>query len=306
MTRIIASLGPAFAGAFFMVAAGGLFAAVNTLVQYGAMIYGIAPTKLAFWQYLIALLFSVPWLWAHGVAALRTKSLGFHLLRVGFAAAGVQLWVTGLAHVPIWQAIALIMLAPMFVTLGATQFLGEVATVQRWTAVATGFAGGMVILAPWSDSFSLYALLPVGAAAFWAASSVVTKHLTRSETPESLTVYLLLLLTPINAAVAWGDGFALDFGLAGLLLLSTGILTALAQYAIARAYSHADAAFLQPFDNVKLVFNVLLGVAVFGFYPPGSLWIGAALIVGASSWLLSLEGGRNGAAAPQCRRGSAG
>ncbi|MDV7143643.1 DMT family transporter [Tropicimonas sp. TH_r6] len=291
MTRIPNAFGPMAAGAFFMIAAGALFAAVNTLVQYGAMVQGIAPARLAFWQYLIAFCFSLPWLWAHGIAALRTRALGWHLLRVGFAAAGVQLWVAGLAHVPIWQAIALIMLAPMFVTIGAVVFLREVASAQRWTAVAVGFAGGMVILAPWSEAFTPHALLPVGAAAFWAASSVVTKFLTWRETPESLTVYLLLLLTPVNAAVAWGDGFGLDFGTSGLLLLSTGLLTALAQYAIARAYSLADAAYLQPFDHVKLVFNVLLGAAVFGFYPPGSLWIGAALIIGASSWLLLQEEG---------------
>lgn len=289
MTRISASLGPTAAGALFMIAAGALFAAVNTLVQHGAMVHGIAPSRLAFWQYLIALLFSVPWLFAHGAAARRTRSLGWHLLRVGFAAAGVQCWVAGLAHVPIWQAVALIMLAPIFVTIGATRFLGEAATMRRWIAVATGFVGGMIILAPWSDAFTAHSLLPVAAAAFWAASSVVTKRLTRSDSPEALTVYLLLLLTPINALVALGEGGGLASGSAGLLLLSTGILTAMAQYAIARAYSLADAAFLQPFDNVKLVFNVVLGVVVFGFWPPGSLWIGAALIIGASSWLLSQE-----------------
>ncbi|NDR57086.1 DMT family transporter [Aliiruegeria sabulilitoris] len=291
MTRIIASLGPAAAGAFFMISAGALFAAVNTLLQYGAMVHGLPSTKLTFWQYLIALLFSLPWLWSNGIKAMRTKSLGLHLLRVGFAVAGVQLWAAGLAHVPIWQAIALIMLSPMFVTLGATHFLAEETTLQRWAAVAVGFGGGMLILAPWSDAFTPYALLPVAAAALWASSSLVTKKLTDTESPESLTVYLLLLLTPINALVAWDGGLSLDVGPSGLLLICTGLLTALAQYAIARAYSLADAAYLQPFDNVKLLFNVVLGVAVFGFYPQGSLWIGAALIIGASSWLLSQESG---------------
>ena len=215
MTRLLRPFGPAVSGAFFMVAAGALFGVVNTLLQYGTMVYGIAPATLAFWQYLIALLFALPWLRANGLAALRTRALGWHLIRVGFAAAGVQLWVAGLAHVPIWQAIALILLSPIFVTIGATTYLGERATLQRWTAVAVGLAGGMVILAPWSDAFSGYALLPVAAAAFWAAASVMTKRLTRKETPESLTVYLLLLLTPVNVAVAWGDGFGLDIGAAG-------------------------------------------------------------------------------------------
>lgn len=289
MTRFLTSLGPAYAGTFLMIAAGALFAVVNTLMQYGAMVQGVAPARLAFWQYLVALVVAVPWLMARARGALRTRALPGHLLRVAFAAAGVQLWVMGLAHVPIWQAIALIMLSPFFVTLGAGALLGEATTAERWAAVLTGFAGGAVILAPWSDAFQIYALFPVGAAALWAASSLMTKRLTRSESPETLTVYLLLLLTPVNAAVAWGDGLGLDFGVSGLVLLSAGALTALAQYALVRAYAVADAAYLQPFDHVKLPFNVALGFAVFGFAPPGELWLGAALIIGASFWLLRRE-----------------
>ncbi|RYH07408.1 DMT family transporter [Tropicimonas sp. IMCC6043] len=286
MTRIFARMGPAAAGAFFMIAAGALFAAANAIVQYGAMVHGIAPARLAFWQYLVALLVSLPWLYAQGLGGLRSRAPHWHLLRVALAAAGVQLWVAGLAHVPIWQAIALILLSPIFVTLGAVTVLGERASLRRWIALGVGVTGGMIILAPWSDAFTWHALLPVGAAALWAAHSLVTKRLTQSESPESLTVYLLLLLTPFNAAAAWGVGFGLDFGASGLLLLAAGLVTALAQYAVARAYSHADAAYLQPFDTLKLLFNVALGAVIFGFVPPGSLWLGAALIIGASSWLL--------------------
>ena len=59
--------------------------------------------------------------------------------------------------------------------------------------------------------------------------------------------------------------------------------------ALARAYSIADAAYLQPFDHLKLPFNVGLGLVAFGYAPPGSLWLGAALIVGASFALLRQE-----------------
>ena len=45
------------------------------------------------------------------------------------------------------------------------------------------------------------------------------------------------------------------------------MLTFLAQYVLTRAYASADAAYLQPFDHLKLPFNVLLGWLVFGFVP---------------------------------------
>ena len=253
------------------------------------MIHNIAPTKLAFWQYLIAFLVAAPAILWTQRAALRTAQLPRHILRVALAAGGVQLWVMGLAHVPIWQAIALIMLSPFFVTLGAGLFLKEPTTLQRWAAVFAGFVGGMIILAPWSDAFSPYALYPIGAAALWAFASLLTKRMTGTESAQTLTLYLLLLLTPINALLAWPNGLLPEAGTPGLLLLSAGILTAFAQYALVKAYGLADAAFLQPFDHVKLPFNVALGIAVFGFAPPGSLWLGSTLIVGASFLLLAQE-----------------
>ncbi|WP_114389039.1 DMT family transporter [Notoacmeibacter marinus] len=289
MTRLLSRLDPAIAGPLLIILAGALFALVNTLLQYGAMVQGIAPSRLAFWQYLIAFLCTVPLLFGKGRSVLRTQQLPMHVLRVATAAAGVQLWAMSLAHVPIWQAIALIMLSPFFVTLGAHIFLKEVATLERWAAVTVGFAGGMIILAPWSDGFSAYALYPVGAALLWAISSLLTKQMTRTESARTLTVYLLLLLTPLNGLIAFRDGLALDTGSAGLILFAAGVLTALAQYALARSYSIADAAYLQPFDHVKLPLNVGLGLAVFGFVPPGSMWVGSLLIVGASFFLLQRE-----------------
>jgi len=272
-----------------MLIAGVLFAVVNTLVQYGTMIEGLSPPQVAFWQYAIALVFSVPWLMANGLKALRTSSPFMHIARVIVAAAGVQFWTMSLAHVPIWQAIALIMLSPFFVTFGARIFLRETASFERWCAVIVGFVGGMIILAPWSETFTAYALWAIAAAAMWAISSLMTKHLTKTDTSGSLTVYLLLLLTPINAALALDDG--LTPALSGVwgLLIDAGVMTALAQYALAKAYSSSDAAYLQPFDHLKLPLNVGLGIAVFGFVPPGSMWLGSLLIVAASFYLLSRE-----------------
>ncbi|MCV6585477.1 MAG: DMT family transporter [Marinibacterium sp.] len=279
---------PKLQAAACMVLAGAGFALVNTALQGATMTHGAAAPTVTFWQYLVALLLYLPWIWRHRGAVLQTGQFELHLLRVGFAVGGVQLWTLGLAHVPIWQAIALILLSPFFVTLGAWLVLGERIDPLRWLAVVLGILGGVIILAPWSDRFQIAALLPVGAAALWAASSVVTKHLTHRDSAETITIYLLLLLSPANAALAMGTGFALPQG-ALWLVLGAGLLTAFAQHVLVRAYTLADAAFLQPFDHLKLVFNVGLGALVFGFYPDGNMWLGTAIILIASGALLRHE-----------------
>ena len=281
---------PAIAAAVYMVAAGAAFALVNISVQAATMRFGMASSSAAFWQYFVALLCGLPWIVKTGLGVLRTAHLGSHIIRVAFAAIGVQFWVAGLASVPIWQAIALIMTSPFFVTLGAGTLLGERVGPARWLATIIGFAGGMIILAPWSDAFTIATLYPVAAAAFWAATSLMTKRLTDSESSETITLYLLLLLTPVNAVLAASSGgFGVPGNVAMALICFAGVMLIVAQFFIVRAYATADAAYVQPFDHIKLPLNVLAGWIVFGFVPGGNLWIGSLLIVGASIFIAHRE-----------------
>lgn len=272
-------------GPLYFVTAGALFAGANTAVQGAGMLHAVPSPTIAFWQYAIALVVVLPLVWG---ASWRTDHRLMHLIRVGLAAIGVQLWVAGLAVVPIWQAIALILTSPLFVTLGAGIFLGERLSRTRVLAVLAGGMGGVLILAPWQDGFTWAAVLPVGAAAFWGASSLVAKRLTATESAQTLTLYLLVLLVPINAVGLVGTGIAVVPEAWWLVILS-GLLVAGAQYLLVRAYVVADAAYLQPFDHLKLPLNVGLGLVFFGFAPPGLMWLGAGVIVAASGWILRDE-----------------
>ncbi|MGJ8529448.1 DMT family transporter [Maritalea sp.] len=283
---------PAILAGLYMVGAGIAFAAVNSLTQLATLIEGTSSTSAAFWQYAIAALVSAPFVLKAGLAGLKTDHLTLHILRVIAATIGVQLWVYGLSlGVPIWQAIALIMTSTFFVTIGAALLLKEKVGPARWLATLVGFAGGMIILQPWSDAFELKTLLPIGAAFFWAVTSLFTKELTKTENPQSITLYLLLLLTPINLALALGTptGIAISTAPAIQWIIIAGLLVALAQWLITKAYATADAAYVQPFDHLKLPFNVLAGFYVFGWVPGGDLWLGAALIIAASLFIAHRE-----------------
>ena len=207
------------------------------------MSFGMAPASAAFWQYFVALLCGLSWILRTDLSVRKTDHLVAHIVRVACAAVGVQFWVAGLASVTIWQAIALIMTSPP----GAGLLLGERVGPSRWLATFAGFAGGMIILAPWSEAFTVAMLYPVAAALFQAATSLMTKRLTRSESTETVTLYLLLLLTPINAVLAaFSGGFAIpgDSGMA--LIALAGVLLMVAQFFIVKAYASADAAMYSP------------------------------------------------------------
>lgn len=292
---------PAILAGLYMVGAGIAFAAVNSLTQLATLTHGTPSTAAAFWEYLLAFVIMLPLVLKMGSGALKTERPIMHILRVISASIGVQLWVLGLAKgVPIWQAIALIMTSTFFVTIGAALVLREKVGPARWAATLVGFIGGMVILEPWAEGFTVNSLLPVGAALFWAITSLFTKELTKTEQADSITLYLLLLTTPANALFAFMatqgnaemsllDGFMISSNSALIYIIAAGLLVAIAQFLITKAYATADAAYVQPFDHLKLPFNVLGGLLVFGWVPTGNLWVGAALIIVASLYIAQRE-----------------
>lgn len=278
------------AGAAFMVAAGVCFAIVNVITQKVTNELGLKSTTDAFWLYAIAALASLPLLVRHGFGAMRTAEPMQHIIRVLLAAMGVQAWVLSLAQgVPIFQVIALVMTSPFFVILGAKLFLNEPVGAERWLAAIVAFIGAMIVLAPWSTTFTVYSLLPVAAAILWGGASLMMKHLTKTEPSETITIWLLVLLTPINLGLSISAGFEWPTGTALWLLLTSGVAMMLAQYLLTRAYEAADASFVQPFDDLKLPFNIIAGWLAFGYAPAGSMWLGIALILLASLWLLWRE-----------------
>jgi drug/metabolite transporter (DMT)-like permease len=282
-------------GAFYMVLAGITFAGVNAITyvitgnpEYGGL--GFKSESDAFWQYAIALVFSLPFLMRNGSMVLKSKKPLVHVVRVVLAASGVWAFTKALSYgVPIWQVVALTMTAPFFVLIGAKFFLQESVTANRWIASAVGFAGALIVTHPWSEQFSAAWLLPVLAAMLWGGTSLLTKYLSRDETPESLTVWLLLLLTPINLAYSLGAGFEVPGGQILWMLVLGGFLVFLAQYLLSKSYATADANFVQPFDDLKLVSNVLIYGLYFGYWPQGFIWAGLAMIMGASLFLLLQE-----------------
>lgn len=279
----------------FMIAAGLAFSVINVLTQkvtgspdWGGL--GFKSTSDTFWQYLIALIFSVPFIVRQGLASMKTDRPWLHVLRVVLSALGVQAFVLGLSKgVPIWQVIALVMTSPFFILLGARIFLGETPQANRWIAAAIGFAGVMIVLQPWAPGFTLWSLAPIAAAALWGGASLITRKLTATESSASITLWLLLLLTPINLGLSLSAGFEVPTGTILWMLLLAGFLQFLAQYFLTRAYAAAEATFLQPFDDLRLPFNIIAGFLAFGYLPEGNLWLGIALILAGSAFLLWSE-----------------
>lgn len=275
--------------------------------QYGG--FGMASTGMAFWQYLIATIIALPLILRIGLRNLRTRHPLAHEIRAFVSALGVHVFVYGFAAgVPIWQMVTLLSTGPLFIILGSALFLHERVSAARLAAALVAFAGAIIVSGVGTEGFSPLTLVPVGAAALWATTDVLTKYLSREESPETLTISLLVLITPnhlliLLVATAWawllpalapaglatGFPFALPTGAGLWLLLALGVLTAVAQYLLAAGYKIADATYLQPFGDLKVPLSALLGWILLNQVPSPWFWLGAAMIIGASVFIFVVE-----------------
>jgi drug/metabolite transporter (DMT)-like permease len=294
-----------------MLGAGFAFAAVNTLTPILTYInFHVPSTALVFWQYVIATVFALPLILRIGFSRLKTRHPVLHEIRALVSAVGVQVFAFGFASgVPVWQMVALAMTGPFFIIAGSILFLGEKVTVQRIGASIIGFIGALMVSGLGTEAFSWTAFLPVAAAALWGAATVLTKYLAREESPESLTLYMLVLISPnhaliglllgilaatlppgvLPASLASGFDFGFPAGDALWLILLLGLITAASQYFLSLAYKVADATYLQPFDDLKLPLNTLIGWIVLSQVPTTWFWPGAVLILGASVFIMHQE-----------------
>jgi len=298
-------------GALFMLAASLAFAGTNVLQSVLPWQFGMSSTGMAFWQYVIASVLALPLILRIGIGNLRTRHPFAHEIRAFVSALGVHVFVYGFASgVPIWQMVTLLAVAPLFIVLGSTLFLGERASSTRIIAALIGFAGAIIVSGVGTEALGWQTLIPIAAAALWATTDLLTRYLAQQgEAPETLTVSLLVLVTPnhllillavnafgwvapslLPAGLATGFPFALPAASEGLVLLVLlGVLTAAAQYLLAFAYKVADAAYLQPFGDLKVPLSALVGWIALGQVPSIWFWPGAALILGASLFIYSRE-----------------
>ncbi|SET36680.1 DMT family transporter [Thorsellia anophelis] len=284
-----------YQGVLFIILAGCVFAAVNAITPYISMTFSLNSGWIAFYQYFFALIAMLPWVVKSNILKhFHTHFFWRHFWRVMLAVVGVHFWVRALTvPIPIGQGLSLLMLSPFFVILGAVIFLKERISSKRFLALLTGFLGALIILNPWAEEFSYVMLFPLLAAFFFACHTIMLKDITDTDGAFTIVLYLYVLILPFNLMLAITDNLTtfndLHFMIPNLNALFwlgvLGLLTAVGQWSLAKAYSFADASYIQPFDYVKLPINLLLGFLIFGWGISWLFFIGASLILLASIYI---------------------
>lgn len=210
--------------------------------------------------------------------ALATRHRGLHLLRAALLPVNMGCVVLALGMMPMAEVMAVGISYPLMITVLSALVLKEHVGPRRWTAVAVGFLGVLLILRPGATVFNPASLLILAAAALFSVYQILTKILGRTDGPVCLTLYTALVGAVLTSLVAPVDFRMPDApGLA--LLVLTAAAGTIGHTLVIQALEAAPASVLQPFNFVQLVWATLAGYLVFGELPDAATVAGASIVV---------------------------
>lgn len=224
--------------------------------------------------------------------ALRSRGLA---IRSGFEVGGRLFYALAIALTPLSTTSAILQATPLVVVGGAAVFFGERVGWRRWLAVAIGFVGVLIILRPGFDGFSALSLLAVLGMLGFAGRDLATRAAPKVMSNRQLGVAGFAMLSLAGAIILGWTGGAVWPDARGLgLLAGTALFAVLGYHALTSAMRTGEIGFVTPFRYVRLVFAMILAMALFHERPDLWTWIGAALIVGSGLYTL-IRGNRRAA-----------
>ena len=285
-----ARLSPVLAGMGLAALAGFTLCSLNVLLRILAT--ELPPFQVQFLRYFCGLLVLLPWVLRDGFAAYRPHGLRGQLWRGVVHAGGLYLWFAAMPHITFADLVAIGFTGPIFVMIGAVLFLNEKMFWQRWAAALIGFGGVLFIVAPqMTGEGGHYSLIMLASAPLFAASFLITKALTKRDSPTVIVVWQSLTVSLFTLPLAlwvWEEPTLRQWG----LVVVCGAMGSLGHWFLTHAFRLADISSAQPVKFLDMIYAVILGFLVFAEIPTSSTLIGAAVIFVSTTWIARVEARR--------------
>jgi drug/metabolite transporter (DMT)-like permease len=230
-------------------------------------------------------------LWRGGLRSALQVRWPLHLLRAAIGIVMLALFAYGVRELSLAEAYAIFFIGPILITALSVFVLKERVNAARWTAIAVGMAGVLVILRPSGDGMlTLGGLAILASAVCYAVSAVSGRILARTDRSEHMVFWLMLMMSIGAGALAapgWVPVQAGDLALLAVLSVS-GFL---AQLAITEAFNHGEASVVAPFEYTALAWGIGIDWLMWQTLPDQTTLIGAAIIIGSGLYLIRHETG---------------
>ncbi len=224
-----------------------------------------------------------------GARALMRVRWPLHLLRGAIGILMMASFVYALKRLPLSTAYSIFFVAPLLITALSVPILGERVGPRRWTAIAIGLLGVLVVLRPsGSGMLSLAGAAVLLAALGYAVSAITVRVLARTDSTQAITFWLLALMALGAAVLAWPNWVPVRAEHAWIIA-GIGVAGALGQYAVTEAFRVGEASLIAPLEYSALLWGVTLDVVLWGVLPDAVTWLGAGIIISSGLYLLRRE-----------------
>jgi drug/metabolite transporter (DMT)-like permease len=253
------------------------FMAAGIKLGYGA---GVSTVELAFYRFAFGLPPLLAWIALTGnLGAWRTKRPTAHVWRAIVGLTTMVLAFSSLAYLPLAESTTIGFAAPLFAVVLSALVLKEQVGRHRWSAVALGLVGVLLVMRPHGADLPPLGLALAIAAAFGVGVVTITiRQIGRTEHPQTTVLWFTLLsmlalgtLMPFHAQVHDGKAW--------VILVCLGLFGGFGQLFLTASLRFAPVSVVVPFDYTQLLWAVLLGWLLFGDHPPATTWGGAAVII---------------------------
>jgi drug/metabolite transporter (DMT)-like permease len=273
-------------GTLFLMLASIFFTLMTLLIKVLGQHLHI--TQILFIRQLGMMVMVLPAIMRHFPGSLRSNRPGLQMLRLGFAVITMLFGFSAVIHLPLADATAISFAKSFFITIFAVIFLEEVVGIYRWSAVAIGFVGVMVMLQPGTAEFSIYSIASLVGAAGAAAIMIILRILTQKDSADTIMTWSALgvgLAMAIPGIYYWQPLATFEWGLLAVLV----VVSYFGQRCNIFAYKHGEASLLASLDYVRLLWATLLGYLVFGHFPGVATWVGASIVISAAIFVIYRE-----------------
>lgn len=216
-----------------------------------------------------------------------------HLLRGVLGIVMLSLFTMGVRELPLSAAYTLFFIAPLLITALSMPVLKERVPAAHWWAIGVGFIGVLIALRPSGDDLqagfvTVGGLATLGAALCYAIAAVTGRLATRTDSSESMVLWMMVMMAIGAGALALPDWVAIQRGDVSLLL-ALAITGFCGQLAITEAFRHGQASAVAPFEYSALAWGLGLDWLIWHTLPTLHTWLGAAIVIGSGLYLVRRE-----------------
>jgi drug/metabolite transporter (DMT)-like permease len=220
--------------------------------------------------------------------AMRSRPM---LIRSGFEITGRLFYALAITLTPLSVASAILQATPLVVVAGAAILFREVVGWHRWLAILAGFGGVLLIIRPGWAGFDALSILAVIGLIGFAGRDLATRAAPLQLSNMQLGVAGFLMLTLAGIVILVVNGDYAPPTPAGLGLVALATIVGVAAYtALTAAMRTGEVSAVTPFRYTRLLFALILGVAIFGERPDAMMLAGSAIVVASGLYVLTRNG----------------